>query len=185
VITTDRPESTDAAGLPGDGAVPLVAPLWQEVARNEETRFNNLNTRAVGVLTIASLVTAIAGFFAKDVQSTMAFSRGWVRGLCAGLLAAALALLAFSALLTVLGVLWPRRRALFGQNSLTTAPTTFQDSLAVQRLIITEYSKIARTLQARNRAKARSLTLAYSAVAAAVLTITTAGIAFALNAVFA
>lgn len=143
------PPQPASCELPGKDARAEAAKLWQEVAKNEEARFNNLNTRALGVLTVAGLVTSIAGFFAKDLQSDTALG-GISKDLAAGGLAAALLALTAAALVVVLGVLRPRRRTLFGSNALTETPGSLQSPDAVHAVTIAEYSVIAADLQARN-----------------------------------
>ena len=182
-VTDERTEPANTRPYPGNNALQPAAALWQEVAKNEETRFNNLNTRAVGVLSVTALVTSIAGFFTKDLLSTTVL-RGWIRGIAAGLLAASVALLAVAAFIVVVAVLWPRRRAVFGGNTLETDPASFQCPEDVQKLAIDEYSQIAATLQVRNSRKAAWLRWAYCVVMVAVASISSAAILFAGNALW-
>jgi hypothetical protein len=141
--------------------------LILDVAKNEETRFSNLNTRGVAILSATSLVTAVAGIFAKELLGTSL--TGW--GLSLGLygLVVTLVLLGATAGITVVGVLAPKRRYVFGANALTDHPSTLSCKDAVLRLQFTEYRAIANSLLERNTAKAKALNGAYSTFFAAVL----------------
>ena len=172
VLTEDDVAGSVPLDLPAGHALPEVARVWQDVAKNEETRFSNINTRALGVLTIGGVVTSVAGFFAKDLLTGPAALHGWVRGTAAALLiVAVLALLAGTAL-AVVGVLLPKKRPAFGKNDIVDKPATLSGVEAVHMILVREYSAIALGLQARNEEKARELHKAYIAVLIAVVAIT-------------
>jgi hypothetical protein len=173
----DRNEVTTASsipptGLPGDAALADAVKVLGDVMRNEETRFSNLNTRAVAIVSASSLVTALAGVFSKDVLGTD--FKGWGRGVGAGGLALTVILLAVVAVIIVWKVLAPAPRSLFGNNPLTLNPASVTTPAEVNRIAYSEYTIIYSGLLARNKAKAEALTAAYwcllSAVAVIALT---------------
>ena len=183
MLTADKPEAAGAPTLPGQPAYADAARIWLEVAKNEETRFNNLNTRGVAVITIAGLVTTLAGFFAKDLPTSASVGTGVKHGVVI-LFVAALAALAFAATIVLVRVLWPKRRALFGDNLLVKNPGQLQSADDVLELQITEFSQIALTLQQRNADKARGLEASYAFVVIAIWLIAVAAMVFAIDAVY-
>jgi len=156
-------------GLPGDAALADAVKIVGEVMRNEETRFSNLNTRAVAVVSASSLVTALAGVFSKDVLGTD--FRGWGRGVGAFGLALSVLLLAAAAVIIVWKVLAPAPRSLFGDNPLTSNPASVTTGHEVNRIAYSEYLIIYGGLLARNKAKAEALIAAYWCFLSAVVTI--------------
>lgn len=101
----------------------MVEPQDSHVARNEavaavrplvtaeETRSTNLNTRALGVISASSVVTAIAAFFAKDVLGgTSLQNLGASKTPAVVLLIFAVTVLAATVLCGVY-TLWPRTKA--------------------------------------------------------------------------
>jgi hypothetical protein len=166
----------DKDAVPADAALPEAARLILDVTKNEETRFSNLNTRGVAVISATSLVTALAGVFAKELLGSSL--TGW--GLSVGIygLIATLALLALTAAFIVFGVLAPKQRLVFGGNSVVDDPSAVTAALEVQKIQFIEYRQIAKSLVGRNSDKAKWLDRAYLAFFAAVLCAgaTTAGI---------
>lgn len=180
--TTETAPSSPTAPTE-EKALAAAAKVWQEVAKNEETRFSNLNTRALGVVTLSGVITTIGGIFAKDLQSSAAFDGGQ-RFFAAVLLALSLILLVVSIGFAVLGVLLPGGRYVFGGNDMDDA--TKSKSLGekeVNKVVHDEYSTIAGRLTARNSAKAVNLQWAYIAVSAGILLIAVAGVVHAYDAI--
>lgn len=175
--TQPAPAIDDANSHPAAAALAEAARLMLDVAKNEETRFSNLNTRGVAVISATSLVTALAGIFAKELLGSSL--TGW--GLSVGIygLIGTLLLLGVTASLTVFGVLAPKQRYVFGANALTDHPGNLTEAAAVQQIQFVEYRLIARSLVERNTEKATWLNRAYVAFFAAVLCAgaTTGGIA--------
>lgn len=157
-----------AVELPGEGALTDAAKVMQAAAGVEETRFNNLNTRAIALVSAGSIVTSLAGLFSKELLTD---SLGEAKGFVAAGLAVVLCALVAAAGCAVLGVLLPNRRAAFGNNLLTNTPGQINTSPDLDALIFTEYSEIRRSLAARNSAKAYWLHWAYVAFAIAIVAI--------------
>lgn len=164
-------------GLVEDNAWTTAAKVMTDVWKNEETRFSNLNTRAVAVLSAASLVTAVLGFFSKNVLDTGAtrLSETQQAFAKAGIYAA-LAMLALTTAAVVFGVLLPGKRYIFGGNELTgyidQAGTWHAGSSlsasAIDQLACKEFGAIYVELANRSRRKAYWLQLGYVFFAAAV-----------------
>lgn len=95
----------DASDANYQAAQTAIAGFWQTALTNEESRFNNLNTRAVAVLTIAGLVTGIAGFFVKDIDTPSPNPLGGSRAWVAGCVAATVLALILMALIVIAKVL--------------------------------------------------------------------------------
>jgi hypothetical protein len=175
---TGNPPTPDV--LPGgDEALEEVARLWPAIARDEEGRFNQLNGRALGVLQGASLVTAIAGFLAKDVVREL---DGVARDVVAVGLGLSIACLAAAAGFVVIGVLLPRRFAVFGDNDLVTRAGRLSTAQEVQRIVVSEFAGCALYTQRRNVQKARCLNWAYLLYFGAVVAISVAAVAVAVRA---
>jgi hypothetical protein len=155
--------------FPADDALPGAMSVIQDASRNETSRFNNLNSRGVAVLSATSLVTALAGLYAKNILGGT--FTGWVKltGLIG--LVFTLVFLAAVALIIVIGVLLPRYRSLFGGNTLTDHPEMIKDSKSMQRLVFDEYRRVYVDLVQRNQEKAKALTRAYFAFLVAVIAI--------------
>ena len=164
-------------GLAEDNAWTAAARVMAEVWKNEETRFSNLNTRAVAVLSASSLVTTVLGFFSKNVLDTgttrlsetqQAFAKAGIYG--------ALALFALTIAVLVIGVLLPGKRYIFGANELTGytdeagawRPGSPLSAGSIDRLVCKEYGAIYVELANRSRRKAYWLQLGYVFFAAAV-----------------
>ena len=152
---------------PSDAALADAAKVVAEVAKNEETRFSNLNTRGVAIISATSVVTAISGFFAKDLLGTSL--SGW--GLTVGLFGLAVTLLALVTAtgIVAFGVLAPKQRAAFGNNALMDNPDQLSSASDVFRVQFTDYRQIAQSLLARNTEKARALEKAYVSLFVAVV----------------
>src|SRR5688572_15747550 len=85
-----------------------VVATFRPLVQSEETRSNNLNTRAAAVLSASGIVTTVLGFFAKDLytENYKTFS-AWFEWVVVLLLIAALFALLGTAL-CCLKVLLPR-----------------------------------------------------------------------------
>lgn len=162
-------ETASINDIPKEAALPEAAKLLAEVTKNEETRFSNLNTRAVAVLSATSLITALAGIFSKDVLGKD--FTGWGRQAGAGGLVLTVGLLTLTAIVVVLGVLKPGDRLVFGDNDLTKSPGGIGDPVQVIAIAFREYLAISTVLTERNVAKAKALNWAYVIFLAAVVAI--------------
>lgn len=151
-----------------------------DVLKNEETRFSNLNTRGVAVLSATSLVTALAGVFAKDVFG--ATFDGWGRTVGRLGIIAAVALLAATAWRVVEGVLIPGPRYVFGDNDLTNTPSSVNSADHVNAVAFQEYLAIYKVLVIRNKAKAEALNDGYHLFLGAVAVISATTIAVIVSA---
>jgi hypothetical protein len=151
-----------------DATLAAAAAAIYAAAQNEETRFSNLNTRGVAVLSATSLVTALAGIFGKDLLATTSFV-GWQKTVGIVGLIVTLVLLVAVAWQTVEGVLVPHSRALFGGNALTDTPTSLNSADEVQMVIFNDYRQVNNSLALRNAEKAQALESAYRLFLAAVL----------------
>ena len=144
--------------------VKIMGDVW----KNEETRFNNLNSRAIAVLSATALVTAVLGFFSKNLLDTsLASARTgalWGAGIT-------LVLLGGAAAFVVLGVLRPSQRPIFGHNELTLnkpANTIFK-AQDIHAIAYREYGGLYTQLANRSSWKAYWLTFAYYCLFAAVV----------------
>lgn len=146
---------------PNDKAIPAAVRVVGEVMKNEETRFNNLNTRAMAILTASSLILTLAGFFAKDLISDSTADDALAR-FCAflGVFGTLIGLVLVAAVV-VFGVLSPGRRPLFGKNEIIDEPVKLLSSLEVDVETYKEYRAIFVLLVIRNSYKAFWLTLSY------------------------
>jgi hypothetical protein len=152
--------------------------VMQDVWKNEETRFNNLNTRALGIVTASSLVTAIINFFAKDLfaSSTKPLS-GEVQTRAEATVVCIMALLIATVALVVFLVLKPGGRGGFGNNDFTGTIAENGglgqglDGTAdsILKTAATEYAGLYVSLAERNRWKAYWLSWAYITFAIAVI----------------
>ena len=168
-VQPGNPQQVPAAAiaLPTDtAAVGELSKVIQDTVKNEEARFNNLNTRAVAVLSATALVTALAGFFAKDILGTTLTGDTRHFGL-AGLSLTTI-VLAVVAGIIVFGVLLPQRRFVFGNNEITDNPSALTTQAAVQAEAYREYVMVYTTLVNRNSGKANALRAAYVTFFAAV-----------------
>lgn len=145
-------------GVPDDAALPEAAKLIQAAAGVEETRFNNLNSRAIALLSATSLVTTLAGLFGKDILGD---DLGEARSVVAGCLALTLVLLVLVATGLVWKVLVPGRRLTFGDNPLTNEPGTLNTPESVNAVAFNDYLQIHTVLLERNRDKAAALHTCY------------------------
>ena len=128
--------------------------------------FNNLNNRAIALVSASSVVTTIAGLYAKDLISKgITGSRAAVGiFLLLGLIALMICIWT-----CVIRVLRPSGRLLFGNNRITNndPPLTSPQDVNVVRW--SEYREVLSTLQNRNASKADGLNLAYMFFAVAIL----------------
>ena len=157
------------ASNPQDAALAEAVKIMGDIMKNEETRFSNLNTRAVAVVSATSLVTALMGVFSKDLIGKD--FTGWGRRAGAYGAMSAVALLALTAGIVVIGVLAPKARLLFGGNALVDAPATVADANEVDRVAFRDYLDIYTNLSIRNKEKAQNLNAAYYSFFGAVLVI--------------
>jgi hypothetical protein len=106
--TSAAPPPLDPSHASRKEALDVVRPLLAA----EETRSANLNARALGMITASSIVTAVAGLFAKDVLGNDAATLKRLGDSRDPALALLMASVFFLVLTVCLGVyaLWPRRR---------------------------------------------------------------------------
>lgn len=162
---------------PTDLALPAASAVVQAAAGMEETRFNNLNSRAVALVSASSLVTALIGVFSKELLGeTLRPVRNWV----AGSLVVAVVALVLSVSILIVGVLLPARRFTFGDNKITNPAAPLASAAEVQKEIWSEYTQVLADLQKRNGAKAQALHLAYLLYGLAVLAAAVAVVRVAL-----
>jgi hypothetical protein len=166
------PPATDV--VPAPAAIVLTDPdacsnaakVMTDVCANEESRFNNLNGRAVAVLSALALVTTLLGIFSTSFldskltrhQHTVAL---WGTDI-------AVLLLMVSAGLAVFGVLQPGRRYVFGNNELTNGTADLRP-VELDKLIYREFGGIYANLASRSLRKAWFLERSYYAFFAALL----------------
>lgn len=152
----------DAAA--GTAATKVMSDVW----KNEETRFSNLNTRGVAVVSAASVVTALLGFFNKNLlDSTPSQLADGVRVGAQSGLGASVALLVLTIGLVVIGVLRPGRRGVFGGNAITNGQQL--TAAEVDKVAFEELALIYQSLVNRTSEKAHWLNLAYLCFFLAVL----------------
>lgn len=145
-----------------------AARIMSDVWKNEETRFGNLNTRAVAVLSATSIIATILGFFSKNLFDTSSAGfQGSARFTAACGIFVALGLLVATAGVVVFGCLLPSHRAIFGNNDLTKG----EDKTAqeIDNTAFNEYQGIYVILANRSAIKAYWLTWAYVTFFLAVL----------------
>ena len=157
---------------PTGQALEPAASALQAAASAEETRFNNLNTRAVALVSATSVVTALAALFARELfaSPSAAPSAAATRfpPLAGWLLAIAVLSLAVAVGFLVFGVLLPRKRPFFGSNELTDPSQVLTDPCVVNRIVYCEYREVHQRLRSRNESKAKCLNAAYIFYGAAV-----------------
>lgn len=155
--------------VPEDAALVDAVKVMGDAVKNEESRFSNLNTRGVALVSASSVVTALAGFFSKElVAETIPDT---ILDVASAGVALAVGLLGLSVALIVLGVLTPGGRSVFGSNPLTRAPAKIKSGHEVNRIAFQDYMMILQGLTKRNQTKAIWLNWGYLAFLAAVLTI--------------
>jgi hypothetical protein len=152
--------ATDATAWAG--AAKIMADVW----KNEESRFNNLNTRAAAVLSASAVVTTVLGFFSKNVLDTSAATRlsTWQEFVAKGGVYIALTLFVLAAAAIVFGVLRPGPRYIFGNNALVGAGGQAGQALSaveVDQIAAQEYGAVYTALANRSKRKAYWLTAAY------------------------
>lgn len=142
----------------------------KDAAQVEETRFNNINSRAIALLSASSLVTAPVGVFAKDLPDPTKLVH--VRGGLAAAVVLSLVGLVTSVAFLVVGVLLPTRRLAFGgDDNLVVRPLAGTDPRAVAAAVYVDYWWVLDSLQARNAGKVKALHNAYLAFGFAVAVI--------------
>ena len=147
----------------GSDALKTAAAALQSATAAEETRFSNLNSRALSLLSATSLITTLAGLFSKDL---LAASLEPIRHSMAVLIGLAVLGLAGAVYFLLVGVLLPQRRPAFGNNALTNGGVTTEEGAL--EVIWNEYRQIHAALLDRNDAKATALHSAYVLYALAV-----------------
>lgn len=149
----------DETTVPAE-ALKVMTDVW----KNEETRFGNLNTRGVAVVSAASLVTTILGFFMKNVlDTTSAGLQGGARTVAIVGVGAALGIVLFAIGLVVFGVLRPGPRPIFGDNVIVTGSGGPLTTAAIDEAAFKDYGAIYAALATRSRRKAYWLTMGYYA----------------------
>lgn len=155
-----------AGAAPGSDAIEKAAAAVVAAAGTEETRFNNLNSRAVALISAGSIVVALLAVFGKDLVT----GENTVPSKIA--LTALLVLAAVSLLLAVgwlvFMVLLPGRRYTFGNNRVTSNVDPVTTSAQVFEVQWREYRLILERLTARNTSKAQGLHTAYCFYGAAI-----------------
>lgn len=179
MATTSGAGQSETPAVPPALALPEAAKLMQSAASLEETRFSNLNSRAIALLSATSLITALAGLFSRELLDTTKL--GDSRTIVAWALLGTLVLLVVVATTLVWKVLVPSRRFIFGNNDLTNSPANIVDASAVHTVAFSEYLQIHSSLVERNRSKASALHFAYWVFVAAVIVIAIGAAAVAVN----
>ena len=156
-------------GVPQGTALAGAASIIESAAQNETTRFNNLNSRGVAVLSATSLVTTLVGLYAKQIVGGT-FKGTTLHWSIVGLVAS-LVLLVVDALIIVFGVLLPKRQLMFGNNDLTDNPASIIDDVRLQQIVFDEYRQEFVSLQMANENKGKALIWAYGVFVSAVLVI--------------
>ena len=149
---------------PADAALSAAAQCVQAAAATEENRFNNLNGRALSLLSASALITTLIGLFSQDLLGASIKPVRHSVALLAGLAVAALAV-AVGYLL--LGVLLPQRRLSFGGNAVTDNGD-LQTDTDVYLIMWNEYRQVQRALLDRNDSKAAAMHVAYTMYTSAV-----------------
>ena len=135
-------------------AVRVLTDVW----KNEETRFSNLNTRAVALLSATSVVVSLIGLFFRNLLDASLKDIGRTIGIAGA--GSALLFLVLAAGMITLGVLRPARRTIFGDNPLTAGEAALtEDSIA--RVAFAEFGGLYAKLADRSAWKAVWLTYAY------------------------
>jgi hypothetical protein len=154
-IVAPRPLGAPAAVDKAE-ALKVMTDVW----KNEETRFSNLNTRGVAVVSAASLVTTILGVFTKNVlDSTTSHLTGSPRTVALIGICTALLVLVVTIGIIVFGVLAPGRRVIFGDNALTRGQAVTAED--IDALAYSDYAAIYADLANRSLRKAYWLTAGY------------------------
>lgn len=154
--------------MPQRDAVGDCTRILGDLLKNEETRFSNLNTRAMNLVSATSLITALTGFFARELSTSSL--KGWQRGVGSVGLIIVLVLLAITAWITVVHVLNPGRRYLLGNNAILENSDQLATPEDVNLVAYSEYKVTYYGLAGRNREKARHLDLTYKTLHGAVIT---------------
>ena len=148
----------------GAAAVKILGDVW----KNEESRFSNLNTRGVAVISAASVVTALLGFFNKNLlDSTPSQLSDDLRVAAQVGLGASIAFLVLTIAIVVFGVLRPGPRAVFGNNDITSGASLTAPQM--EEVVFSDLGQIYRTLVNRTSKKAHWLNLGYLTFFVAVL----------------
>jgi hypothetical protein len=163
-----EPQDSHAARNEALGAVrPLVA--------SEETRSTNLNTRALGVISASSIITALAGLFAKEVFSSASLQKlGDSKVPALVLLISSLVFL----VATVISGVWtllPRNRGFIvpdgldnWENKEAQAPL---DEALIRQQTLADLAEVLCSLRKFNKNKVQRLTITYVLYAIAVVVI--------------
>lgn len=134
-----------------------AAAALSSVVGIEETRFSNLNTRAVAIVSAGGVVTGLLGVFAKDlVGKAITGAPAAPSFLFAGVIALVIAIGT-----SIGGVLLPSKREFFGNNELTDQPYRLKEPWEVPRIQYIEYREILRSLIDRRKWKTRWLKVSY------------------------
>jgi hypothetical protein len=163
-----EPQDSHEARNEALGAVrPLVA--------SEETRSTNLNTRALGVISASSVITALAGLFAKEVFSSAALQKLGDSKVPAFILLIASLVLLVSTVMCGVWTLWPRHRGFIKPDGLAnwekrTDQAPLNEVLIRQQTLADQATELG-SLRLFNEGKVRRLTMTYGLYAFAVLTI--------------
>lgn len=162
--TVDDPQDLP---LPADVPVPEIDEVLEgaiDALKNaigtEESRFNNLNSRAVALLAASSIVLSLAGLFAKNLTDG---SMNPIRPAIAALLSITVLSLLLLVWTVVRLVLWPRPRYVFGDNKLTNDPGGIRTVRELNEIVFRDYFRILDTLTARNKDKGAGMNLSYLA----------------------
>lgn len=144
---------------PGSKAIQAAASAVKDAAATEETRFGNLNVRAISLISAGSLVIALIAVFGKDLVT----GDGTVpeKYALTFLLIAAASYLMVAIVILVVGVLIPGKRFTFGNNQVTSNFPVVEAPETVWEVQWREYRLILERLTKRNTGKAKALHGAY------------------------
>jgi hypothetical protein len=163
-----EPQDSHAARNEALGVVrPLVA--------SEETRSTNLNTRALGVISASSVITALAALFAKEVFTSATLERlGHSKTPALVLLIVALVVLVATVMYGVWTLL-PRKRDYVSPNELSMwadpDSNAALNEVHIRQQALAELSKELKNLRTFNEEKVRRLKTTYFLYAIAVFVI--------------
>jgi hypothetical protein len=161
-----EPQDSHAARNEALGAVrPLVA--------SEETRSTTLNTRALGVISASSIITALAGLFAKEVFNSASLQKlGDSKGPALVLLIGSLVFLVGTVICGVWTLL-PRDRGFIEPDGLDNWKKDVGqpplDEALIRQQTLADLAEVLGNLRDFNKAKVHRLKITYILFASAVV----------------
>lgn len=147
-----------------------VLKVMEDVWKNEESRFSNLNTRALGLVSASSIVLTILSIFYKDIfessSGQLTHNLRLVGQYSTGI---SVGLLLVMTLVVILGCLMPGGRSVWGNNAVAGLQSatgnarqgTVVDNVGVDRTTSEDYATIYVGLVNRNERKAFWLSWGY------------------------